>query len=344
MCYNDNVSNYKGVLTVKKNLSLIVLLLILMLMLAGMFLYLYSSNRSLKRQVSELRSQQANIPDTSQLTVVTSATEAQQQEPPSSDENVYVVYDNGTERFDFPLSERPLTKLMPSDTKTITNEGNRRVVTDMHGYRLTDIGIDVSQRQQVIDWSKVKDQGIKFAYVRMGYRGYETGKLMNDSYFVDNYNGAKSAGIRTGVYFFSQAVSAEEAQEEADYVINLLSEYDYDPDLPIAFWWDQNPAPGESARTDDTDGETQTACAEAFSDRIKEAGYDCIVYTTINGAFFRYDIDGFDSGLWIADYGDKCSFIYDYAFLQYSQSGIVDGIEGFVDLDVMVLPESDTEE
>lgn len=328
--------NRNGVSSVKNNLSLIVLLLILMLLLAGMFVYLYSSNMSLKQQVRELKAAQESAPDTSQLTVVPKETEPVS--IPEAETEPYVVYDNGTERFDFPQAERALTRLMPSETKTITNDGNRRVVTDPDGYKLTRFGIDVSQRQQVIDWQKVADDGVTFAYIRMGYRGYETGRMMYDPYFIDNFNGASSAGIDTGVYFFSQAVTEAEAEQEADYLLNALSEYGFEPDLPIAFRWEQHPSPGEPARTDDTDGETQTRCAKAFSDRIKSAGYDCLVYTTVNDAFFRYDIDGFDSGLWIADYGDKCSFIYDYAILQYSQSGVIDGIEGFTELDVMVLP------
>ena len=191
---------------IKNNLTLIVLLMILMLLIAVMFIYLYSENMKLKQQVNDLRaSQPAEDPYTVVLPPQTEPLSEKQTEP-----EPYIIYDNGTDRFDFPMLQRPVSRLLPSETKTVTNEGNRRVITDESGKALTRFGIDVSQHQQVIDWDKVS-QSVDFAYIRAGYRGYETGRIMNDSYFADNFRGAEAAGVDTGVYFFSQAVSAEEA-------------------------------------------------------------------------------------------------------------------------------------
>lgn len=101
------------------------------------------------------------------------------------------------------------------------------------GKMISHKGIDVSKYQGKIDWKKVHDDGVEFAIIRLGVRGYESGKVVLDDYFDDNIKGANEAGILTGVYFFTQAISVEEAEEEAEFVIEHLSEYDVT--CPIVF-------------------------------------------------------------------------------------------------------------
>lgn len=196
-------------------------------------------------------------------------------------------------------------------------------------------GIDVSFRQQEIDWQKVAAAGAEFAFIRAGYRGYETGELHTDDYFTANMEGASAAGIETDVYWFSQAVSVEEAEEEAAYVLNLISPYTVGTvafDMEIV---------SDHDRIQGLNAEEKTAIAAAFCRVMKEAGYSVLVYgsdswmyTSIHMEDLQEEVD-----FWIAGYGeDYPDFIYTFVIWQYSNTGTMDGIEGNVDLDLWLIP------
>ena len=339
-----------------KTLSLLGILCVLMLILAGLFLYLTNENSNLKRRVSELEQQTQSTSNEevsfSEITAASETEPAQETSPvqPAASDSIFekykdengeivpawVIYDNGNERLDLPVIDKPLSKLVSPDNQ-IAVDGIKREFRDMSGAPLTRFGIDVSQHQDVIDWEKVAEQDVTFAYVRLGYRGYETGRMVTDNFFLANFTGAKEAGLDTGVYFFSQAITEDEAREEAEFVLTKLNENGFDHDLPIVFDWEQHPSGDDPARTDDIDGDIQTECARAFSEIIRENGYDCMVYMNMRTAFFRYDLEEMDDDIWIADYSDEDRFIYEHKMWQYSQSGVLDGINGFVDLNVMTL-------
>ncbi|MBE6852054.1 MAG: hypothetical protein E7505_01070 [Ruminococcus sp.] len=196
-------------------------------------------------------------------------------------------------------------------------------------------GIDVSYAQKEIDWNKVKASGIDFAMVRLGFRGYESGKLNLDEFFEKNMNGAAAAGIGTGVYFFSQAISEKEAIEEADFVIEKLR--DYDITYPVAFDWEV--ISEADARTDNISQETLNSCALAFCRRIEEAGYKPIIYASLNllrEHFQKYDVEIIsDYDLWLAEYKDFPEYPYDFRMWQYTDEGIIDGIDYETDLNIL---------
>ncbi|WP_432649563.1 glycoside hydrolase family 25 protein [Huintestinicola sp.] len=251
------------------------------------------------------------------------------------DENTVYIYDNGIDVIEYPeingaiFNDYDMTLLE-------TDEKKHKTLYDESGNKRSRFGIDVSSYQQNIDWQAVKADGVEFAILRIGYRGYETGQLTEDKYFRRNLEGAKAAGIETGVYFFSQALTPEEALEEADYVISLLSETGAELTYPVVFDW-EFPTDEDPARTEGLSGEIQTACCRAFCDRIIEAGYEPMYYSTINTAIFRYDMGELsDIPLWLADYNRTCNFTYDYRMWQYSCSGVVDGIEGLVDMNIRI--------
>ena len=136
-------------------------------------------------------------------------------------------------------------------------------------------GVDVSEYSGEIDWEKVKESGIDFAMIRVGGRGYgEEGKMYSDTKAIEYINGAKNAGIKVGAYFFSQAVTTEEAVEEADFVKSILG--DIKLDYPVAYDWEI--IKNDDARTDSVSASQTTECARAFCDRIKEHGYTPIIY------------------------------------------------------------------
>ena len=198
------------------------------------------------------------------------------------------------------------------------------------------VGIDVSYHQGKIDWEAVADDGIDFAIIRVGYRGYSEGVVYEDEYFEDNIEGALRNGIDVGVYFFSQAVTVDEALEEADAVLNWIDGYDIS--FPVVFDWER--IKYSSSRTAETSAVTVTDCAEAFCSAIADAGYTPMTYGSPNSVNADLYIDRLlDYPFWLAHYTSDWAiteYPYYYDMWQYTSDGSVDGIEGRVDLNVCI--------
>lgn len=194
-------------------------------------------------------------------------------------------------------------------------------------------GIDVSAYQGKIDWEQVADSGIEFAIIRMGYRGYAGGQLVEDKYARANLKGALDAGLDVGVYFFSQAISPEEAVEEAEFVLNIVK--DYDITLPVVYDWEYI---NDTARTAGMDARTLTDCCIAFCDTVAEAGYSPMVYFNSYQArtlMYLHELEAYP--FWLALYSDRMTYPYRIEMWQYTCTGSVPGIEGDVDINVMFL-------
>lgn len=203
----------------------------------------------------------------------------------------------------------------------------------------TRYGIDVSSYQGDIDWDAVAADGIDYAMVRVGYRGYGSGTLNADRNYEQNIQGAMRAGLETGVYFFAQAITVEEAIEEADYVISLLEGLDIDG--PVAYDWEMHDA---TYRVYGTSPEMATACAVAFCERIKEAGYTPMVYGGTYVSYVKYDQGALADYLsWYPEYKSEKSeklcptLIYHMDCWQFSSSCTVAGISGRVDMNIQFI-------
>ena len=196
---------------------------------------------------------------------------------------------------------------------------------------LTDtiIGIDVSRYQEEIDWDKVWAAGIRFAIVRLGYRGYETGLLHEDSYAKKNLQGARDAGLMVGAYFFSQAITEAEAREEAQFSLEILDGFVLD--LPLTFDWEAQ------ERTQSADRQTVTSCALAFCDEVEKAGLTPMIYFNPDHAETRLDLYQLtDYPWWLAMYDQTRDFPCRFDLWQYTCTGQVDGIEGNVDINILI--------
>ena len=192
------------------------------------------------------------------------------------------------------------------------------------------ICIDVSSFQKEINWDKVKAAGVDYAIIRVGFRGYGTGKMVEDTYYKSNIEEATSAGIKVGVYFFSQATTVEEAIEEADFVIERISPYEID--LPVAI---DIEAINETARTDNLTNDDRSDFCVAFMDRVKSAGYEPMIYSNLTFFIRKMNMDkleGYEK--WFAFYNDSIYFPYDIGIWQYSATGTIDGISTDVDLNI----------
>ncbi|MCD7819833.1 MAG: lysozyme, partial [Lachnospiraceae bacterium] len=172
------------------------------------------------------------------------------------------------------------------DWSNLTSDG--RYVSYEDDVYTSRVGIDVSYHQGEIDWQKVKDDGITFAFIRIGYRGYgERGLLCEDTKALEYIEEASQAGIDVGVYFFSQAINEEEALEEAEFVINQLQGIELQ--LPVVY--DPESILDDEARTDDVSGEQFTKNTVVFCERIREAGYEPMIYSNMLWEAFEFDLE-----------------------------------------------------
>lgn len=217
------------------------------------------------------------------------------------------------------------------DNNNFTSDSNYKYYSE-DGKPASVEGIDVSSYSGDINWKKVKDSGIDFVMVRLGGRLYgDEGGLYADDRAIEYINGAKSEGLKVGAYFFSQAISNEEAIEEADYVKEILGNIKLD--YPIAFDWEI--IKDDNARTDSVTATQATECARSFCEKIKSYGYDPMIYSPSRELYFKYDLTRLsDYDIWYCEYSDVPSFYYEFSMWQYSSNGEVDGIEGPVDLNI----------
>ena len=222
------------------------------------------------------------------------------------------------------IIKQPLTHVLRLDGSTI------RALADAPGVTAY-AGVDVSSYQGVVDWPAVKAAGADFAMLRVGFRGYGTGALVEDNAFAQNAADAANAGLTVGVYFYSQAVTEEEAAEEARFVVERLRGTTVSG--PIAY--DLEFYTADEARTDDLTGEQATQNALAFCDVIRQAGYEPVVYMNLHWAGSMYGMKELAHlPVWLASYGPVPALDRGVTLWQYSESGVVDGIEGPVDLDL----------
>lgn len=199
------------------------------------------------------------------------------------------------------------------------------------GVRSGTIGIDVSKYQTGINWTKVKNAGINFVMIRCGYRGYGSGVLVEDPMFRSHISGAKAAGLRVGVYFFSQAVNEAEAVEEASMAVSLAKKYGIN--MPIAI--DSELAAGGRGRADGLSKSARTAITKAFCNTVKSAGYTPMVYASKSWFGSRLDTSQLSGyRIWVAHYSDKCGYSGRYDIWQNTDKGKVDGIPSRVDMNI----------
>lgn len=191
------------------------------------------------------------------------------------------------------------------------------------------VGIDVSKYNKDIDWEKVRSAGIEYAIIRMGYRGSSTGALVEDPYYERNIRGAKAAGLKVGVYFFTQALNETEAVEEASMVESLIPA----SDLELPVFLDVESSGG---RADSLDSVKRTANIRAFIETLKADGYRAGVYANKRWltSFIKAE-ELSDCPVWLAQYKVKHpTYEGKYDAWQYSSKGQVEGITGNVDLNL----------
>lgn len=192
------------------------------------------------------------------------------------------------------------------------------------------LGIDVSEWQGQIDWQQVKDAGVEFAMIRVGWRGSEQGVLTEDTYARANLAGAAEVGMKVGAYIFSQAITPDEAVEEANFLLDIVK--DYTIEMPLVFDWEFVDA---ESRTGQMDAETLTACSKAFCNTVTLAGYTPMIYFNTNQSFQMLELrELVDYPFWLAQYDTVLNYPYKIDMWQYTESGTVPGISTLVDINL----------
>lgn len=197
-------------------------------------------------------------------------------------------------------------------------------------------GIDVSKFQGKIDWQKVAADGVTFAFIRVGYRGYgEKGVLMEDENARTNLEGANAAGIKTGVYFYTQAITVDEAVEEAKMVLEIIAPYKIE--CPVVI--DVERVSQSGGRMNALDAKTRTEVVKAFCDTVSKAGYRPMIYHNLEMGALMLDVSQLeDYEKWFAYYNVEFYYPYAYQVWQYSDKGRVQGISGDVDMNIAFVP------
>ena len=196
-------------------------------------------------------------------------------------------------------------------------------------------GIDVSKHQGEIDWQQVAADGVEYAFIRVGLRGYGTGKLVEDEYFEQNITGALSAGIKVGVYFYTQAIHEEELMEEANFVLEKIAPYRIE--CPVVF--DVEKVSGDDGRMNSLTVEERTNLTLLFCQTIENAGYKPMIYHNMEMGALLLDLaklENYDK--WFAYYNADFYYPYQYEIWQYTDNGTVNGIDGPVDLNISFGP------
>lgn len=198
-------------------------------------------------------------------------------------------------------------------------------------------GVDVSAHQGAIDWEQVRASGIRFAMIRLGYRGYTNGGIYYDEYARDNLRSAREAGLDLGAYFYSQALTPEEAREEARLCLEVLDGMGLE--LPVVYDWEYV---SQEARTGSMDRQTLTDCALAFCETVEAAGYEAMIYFNPSLAESLLDLEALTTyDWWLAMYSDRMTFPHAVDLWQYTATGTVPGIEGDVDVNLLFVDENE---
>ncbi len=207
---------------------------------------------------------------------------------------------------------------------------------DENGEKISHLGCDLSYHNKFVNFDELKASGCEFVMLRCGYRGYSAGGLMKDEKFDAYAREAQRVGLKLGVYFFTQALTVEEAREEARYTIDLIE--DYDISYPVAF--DTEYIDDENARTNLTEisDELRSDICEAFCETIKEAGYYPMIYASENWFRRSLKVESLRQyDFWAPQYLEENDFLYDFTMWQYTDKGSIPGVRGEVDLDICMV-------
>ena len=247
--------------------------------------------------------------------------------PKDDGKHTLVEYSDGTE--EWVVISPYLPKNTYDFTKLVSNDNQMKYEVD--GKSVSSIGVDISKYQGQVDFYQLKDAGIDYVMLRVGARGYSSGKIIMDEYFTDNIKRATEAGLDIGVYFYSQAMTEAEAIEEANVVIQSLAGYTLQ--YPVAF--DMEYVENDTARVEALSRADKTKITKAFLDTIQGAGYRAMIYGNKEWLIKRIDLSQLkDYEVWLSQQKDVPDYPYKFSMWQYTTSAEIHGIDGYANLNI----------
>ncbi len=257
--------------------------------------------------------------------VISSAPE--KKDPSTDGAHTLITYSDGTE--EWVAINNYLAKNSYDYTHLVLEGAIMKYYED--GRKTSYMGVDISKYQDYVDFTALKKAGIEFVMIRLGARGYESGALSIDDYFFDNIKRATDSGLSVGVYFYSQAITEDEAEEEARMVLDNL--HNYNITYPIAYVMEY--VDNDRCRIENLSRSEKTAIARKFLSTVREAGYNTMLYGSKQWLIKEIDLTRlteFDT--WLSESTDIPDYPYRFSMWQYTKKGKVDGIAGDADFNI----------
>lgn len=261
-------------------------------------------------------------------------TEEKEDDPATDGKHTLIKYADGQE--EWVLISPYLPKHEYDFTKLVCQSDIMKYYVD--GKQVSYVGTDISKYQDYVDFVKLRKAGIDYCMIRVGARGYGSGQLVLDDYFSENIKRATDAGLEVGVYFFSQAITIEEAVEEANMVLEQIK--DYKVTYPVAF--NMEHITNDTARIDNLTKAEKTDITKAFLDTIQNAGYKAMIYADKEWLIKEIDMSKLTAyDVWLSQPGDLPDYPYQFTMWKYNEEASLDGIAGYANLDISFIDYSE---
>lgn len=253
--------------------------------------------------------------------------EITQSDPATDGKHTLIKYSNGES--EWALISPYLPKHEYDFTKLVCQSDRMKYYKD--GKQISFVGVEISKYQEYVDFNKLKKDGIDFVMIRVGARGYGSGQLVMDEYFLDNMKRASDAGLEIGVYFFSQAVTEDEVVEEANLVLQSIQ--DYTVTYPVVF--DMEYIENDTARVEQLSRDEKTVITKKFLKLVKDAGYNAMLYGNKEWLMKRIELSQLtDYDVWLSQPGDVPDYPYRFSMWEYTNTGTADGVAGHANLSI----------
>ncbi len=262
---------------------------------------------------------------------VSSKDETVETDPAKDGKHTLLQYDDGTEEW-VEISE--YIKKNNYDYLKLQNQDGIMEYVD-NAKVVSRFGVDISKEQDYVDFNKLRKAGVDFVMIRVGARGYSSGTLTIDDYFKDNIKRATDAGLEIGVYFLSQAITEEEAEEEADIVLENIKHYELNYPVAYVMEYPEN----DNCRVEVLTRSEKTMIARAFLNKIDESGYKTAIYGSKVWLIKYLELSKIvsDYDVWLSEPGDMPSYPYRFTMWQYNKSGTISGIKGPVGFNISMV-------
>lgn len=255
--------------------------------------------------------------------------EEAQNDPATDGKHTLITNRDGTQ--EWVLISPYLTKNTFDFTKMEDKAGLKRYMEN--GRKTSFVGVDISKHTGKVSFNRIKAAGVDYVMIRLGSRGYSTGQITLDENFKENIEGAIEAELDVGVYFYSQAVSQDEAIQEANFVVQNLEPYRAHVKYPVAF--NMGFVSNDKSRIEGLSREDKTTVTTSFMEGIKAAGYVPMIYGDKEWLIKEIDMTKLqDYDVWLSQEEEIPDYPYRYSMWQYNTDGVVNGIDGGADLNI----------